>query len=627
MQPSDQTHPQQSTKLSAGCSRSTSSFSRRSFIVAGLAAAVWASCGFVTSALAETGIKLPIIDDITQRVDTLSHTASALADTYQDANYVHALTLANKLSEEITALQEILNGTLVGVAEAITPYKIDIGAAKSLLSTAHITIDTAVIPITELLTQEGADLLTYHPEDGSTQFNIELIANILDIIAHAVPELRTSFSAIVGIEGDLHIEQLADFIDPLRANGPTCLRYLDAAERLLPLVPAVLGAGGPRTYLVVAQTNSEIAATGGFPGAMGYASLDNGRFEMGGFDSVFRTIPRQENAPLPLTDEEAALYGDAIGWATDVMGHNPDFPRAAELWAQANQQANGFGLDGVIALDPVFLQTMIRLANIAVPMNDGTQLDGNNTAELLLNTVYWNYLGNSSAQDDYFSEAATKTAETLFSNIGSLPPADLLRALSRAFSERRLNLWLADPAEEGALAALGLDNGVAGSADRPELGVFLSDEIWAKISWYLGVRLEMGGEGDTGGRRTVPCALTLENSITQEEVWAAGGNAYIVGYNEELKRADGDMAYTVSLYAPAGGRIEGFRSEGGTLSDYLPEPREASHAGRQVIQFVIKLLPGESHTVRFDVLMPEGCDAALEVDSTPPPHDTEIIKM
>ena len=96
--------------------------------------------------------------------------------------------------------------------------------------------------------------------------------------------------------------------------------------------------------------------------------------------SVFQVIPRLET-PLYITDEERLLFGDGISYATDTFGHNPDFPRAAELWAQANEQVNGFPIDGVLALDPVFLQTMLGLTGSSVAMSDGSYIDGSNAAQ------------------------------------------------------------------------------------------------------------------------------------------------------------------------------------------------------------------------------------------------------
>lgn len=211
------------------------------------------------------------------------------------------------------------------------------------------------------------------------------------------------------------------------------------------------------------------------------------------------------------------------------------------------------------------------------------------------------------------------------SGLGAVPPADLLHTLSRAFSERRLNLWLADPAEEEALVALGLDNGVAGSADRPELGVFLSDEIWSKMEWYLEMAISLGPEGELDGCRAVPTSVALTNTITYEEAWAAGGNAYIVGYNEDVKREDGDMGVSFCLYAPVGGNILNFSCEAAP-SGYTPEVSVLPHKGRWVVKGLAKMLPGETLTLHFDTVLPQGCDAPLEVDSTPLGRGTVVTR-
>ena len=59
------------------------------------------------------------------------------------------------------------------------------------------------------------------------------------------------------------------------------------AKPFLDLLPQMLGADGQtRTYIVIAQNNSELRSTGGLPGAWGTVSVPDGAISMGEFRSI-----------------------------------------------------------------------------------------------------------------------------------------------------------------------------------------------------------------------------------------------------------------------------------------------------------------------------------------------------
>lgn len=96
------------------------------------------------------------------------------------------------------------------------------------------------------------------------------------------------------------------------------------------------------------------------------------------------TMSIQEFAPPPaefttpvvtLTAEERALFTDKLARVPQDVNFTPDFPRTGEIaqtmWQQSTQQT----VDGVIAIDPVFLQRMLAVSG-PVTMSDGSGFDG-----------------------------------------------------------------------------------------------------------------------------------------------------------------------------------------------------------------------------------------------------------
>src|SRR4051794_662986 len=66
-------------------------------------------------------------------------------------------------------------------------------------------------------------------------------------------------------------------LEDLRAGLRRIAAATDAGARATAVLPAMLGAGGPRTYLVLFQNPAEMRATGGMPGAFAVLGADHGR--------------------------------------------------------------------------------------------------------------------------------------------------------------------------------------------------------------------------------------------------------------------------------------------------------------------------------------------------------------
>ncbi len=84
---------------------------------------------------------------------------------------------------------------------------------------------------------------------------------------------------------------------------------------------------GPRTYLVLAQNNAELRATGGIPTAWATLTVDTGKISM----STFGDPPRnglfsQDEAASVLTAEERNLFSTKMATDYPDINFTPDFP-------------------------------------------------------------------------------------------------------------------------------------------------------------------------------------------------------------------------------------------------------------------------------------------------------------
>lgn len=71
-------------------------------------------------------------------------------------------------------------------------------------------------------------------------------------------------------------------------------------------------------------------------------------------------------------------------------------------------------IDGLISVDPVFIQKMVEI-NGPVTLSNGTVLTGENTAEYMLNTIYKDV--PVAQQDEYFEYIAKTVMDGAFGNM------------------------------------------------------------------------------------------------------------------------------------------------------------------------------------------------------------------
>lgn len=111
-------------------------------------------------------------------------------------------------------------------------------------------------------------------------------------------------------------------------------------------------------------------------------TIDNGAIRLESFEDLSDELVRDD----VLTDDEQTLL-DLMGhdgsFTADDAGSLPSFSRAAQVLIQAAEASGKTKIDGVIAVDPMFLQSMLGLTS-GITASDGTKIDGTNLAALLL---------------------------------------------------------------------------------------------------------------------------------------------------------------------------------------------------------------------------------------------------
>ena len=459
---------------------------------------------------------------------------------------------AKKIDELCSSMKKETSSPVWTMASFIPVYGGDINAARTMVDALSDVSSGALVPMADNLAQATPGKLF---QDGT--INVSALQAVADSLSDSSKAFKSANEKIQGI-GDTHIAQVTELVDKAKDGFATLNGAVDAAEKVAPVLPQMLGANGQtRNYLLYAMNNVEIRACGGFGGSQGLISVTDGQMSIGEF--VPRIGLSEDEAVESVDEEDEALFGNHSNLYNSGNTYSPDWPRNSQRVAALWKSQYGQDVDGVVGIDPVFLQYLLGLVgNVSLP--DGTVIDGTNAAKVLMHDVYWNYPVEES--DGIFASVASAAFDKILGGIGDVDVTKLVGAFERGAEEGRLIAWMRNDDEQNAIKETGIDASLPDPDDPsadPVAGVYFNNLSFSKLDWYLNADTQIGqgvknGDGTCSYRITV----TLTNIMTQEE--AGKLPDYVAAGASDAARDDERL--NVSVFAPTGGNISDLTVEG-----------------------------------------------------------------
>ena len=459
---------------------------------------------------------------------------------------------AKKIDELCSSMKKETSSPVWTMASFIPVYGSDINAARTMVDALSDVSSGALVPMADNLAQATPGKLF---QNGT--INVSALQAVADSLSDSSKVFKSANKKVQSI-GDTHIAQVTELVDKAKDGFAVLDGAVDAAEKVAPVLPQMLGANGQtRNYLVYAMNNVEIRACGGFGGSQGLISVTDGQMSIGDF--VPRIGLSEDEAVESVDEEDEALFGDHSNLYNSGNTYSPDWPRNSQRVAALWKSQYGQDVDGVVGIDPVFLQYLLGLVgNVSLP--DGTVVDGTNAAKVLMHDVYWNYPVEES--DGIFASVASAAFDKILGGIGDVDVTKLVGAFERGAEEGRLIAWMRNDDEQNAIKEMGIDASLPDPDDPsadPVAGVYFNNLSFSKLDWYLNADTQIGqgvknGDGTCSYRITV----TLTNIMTQEE---AGKLPDYVAASASGAARDDERLY-VSLFAPTGGNISDLTVEG-----------------------------------------------------------------
>jgi hypothetical protein len=477
-----------------------------------------------------------------------------------------------------------------------------VGDDVSALRTVAAVLDGIardVLPSLVVLAEEGRmhDLV---PRAGAVDFSA---------LTRMLPDLRAvditvgrAYAQIAAIDPDGLVTPLAAAVRQLAGGLARMRGVTSTAARAAGLLPAMLGADGPRRYLVLIQNPAEARATGGMPGAFLVVRVERGRLAIADQGTAASDLGVFDKPVMRLDPDMRALYTDRPAIFPADVNATPHFPTAARLAREMYRRRTGITVDGVVATDPVALSYVLG-ATGPVRVADGSTLTAGTAVRRLLVDAYAQ-MSSAEQKNRYFASVARAVFEAIGRGVAS--PSRAIAALARAAGERRLLVWSAHPEEEAALSGTVLEGALPlhDKSANPTIGVFLNDGSGAKLDYYLTHKVQLQpATCRADGRRLISMRITLGSTAPSK-----GLPPYVLGLG---LAGDPYTARTVLMvFTPTGGAVAGMRLDGAPVAIAT-----GSERNRMVGVLTVDIPPGRSRVIDAEVLTaPSGAGARMTTD-------------
>jgi hypothetical protein len=541
------------------------------------------------------------MEDLDRGVDRARDGLDALRDGQQisAAEHFDASSQAFRRAERTlggvwTAPARLVPGVSANHAAALEVARSGADVASSAATTA------TVAPYQDLKAEAG-------------RIDLTVVAQMQPAVSDSAEVLRSASASAAAVGSPWLLAPLADALADYTDQLDEGLVEADLAEAGLRVAPPLLGAGGPRTYLVLFTTPAETRLQGGFVGSVGILRADNGRVELVEAGSVDNWSPRAGEPPRDFEgfDEWRRRYSRYNpGRFFQNLTAGPDFPTNAAVASQLVAQAWGDDIDGVLSVDPYALAALLELTG-PVEVEDFGMMDADNAVDYLLRDQYIVFADETEERRELLVDASRATFDALTSR--DLPgPRRIGEVLGPVVAQDRLMFWSPVDDEREFLDSLGL-GGHFGPTDPDAdfVSVRSANLNPNKIDIFLRrhIDYDVTYDRDTG-EVDVAVRITLHNDSPAE-----GLPDYVIGHRDS-GASNGSNFVSVSLYSPH------LLTEATMDGESLPIETQ-TESGVRVYSAQVVVPPGGSEQVRFRLIgaLPPKSPYTLDISAQPIVHD------
>jgi hypothetical protein len=536
--------------------------------------------------------------------------AQALADDPQSLDPVEACGLVRDLRNDVVTLRQQAGGLvrLAPILGWLPRVGGDLRAAPHLLDTADGLTEAGV------LTCEAAAplLISLSGTEGKSLTPEQLIALLdrerptLDQALAAAERAQVAWEQVDTAKLSPGLAEKVSVLD----DG---LPLLQTGLQMATAAPELLGADGPRTYLILAQNEDELRPTGGFISGAGAVTIEQAQIVKVDFFDSYR-VDDYSNKPYPNPPTPLSTYMGSEIWLFRDANWSPDFPTSAQQAAYFYEYGQDVpSVDGVIALDQHAVELLLSgLGKVYLP---GVEEPVTSVNVRQFMQEAW----NPDASDDtrkwwpnrkeFMGQLASAILQRVEADPGSVAWVQIAQGLYQALSERHLLIFARDADVEQALARIGWDGSLRESAGD-YLMIVDANLGFGKVNTLIDQQIDHQVTLNTDGTASSELTVTYKHQGQREDI-----------HCEHLPRYTMDVTYEALIHRCYYDYLRAYVPSGGVLqaATYHPTPGEylvtgeptdgqattSIEMGKTVFSQFFVVEYGQTLTTRFEYDLPQ----------------------
>lgn len=540
--------------------------------------------------------------------------ASTLKSQVVAGEYDAADATLAELSASTSEADEIVNEPVWRVSEFVPVVGANFTAVREMVTAASLVVEDGAPPLLSAARTLSPDQIVL----SGSGINPQPFADAAGQVSAANDAVSRARDIVESIDASGLIPQVSGAKAELQQRITEMADPLASIDAVVSLLPGVLGAEGPRTYVLLFQNPAEMRPLGGLPGRIAEVSVTNGSPSLvRQTDSSPASIGGDGTPKLEVSPEKRRLFGDGYGLNMSLATNTPHWDDAAIIAKALWERQFGTPVDGVLSIDTVALGYILK-ATGPITLSDGTQLDSGNLVDVLLNRVYIE-VEDPAIQDEIYASLVDVTFAKIAS--GQFDVTAMLDAMTKGLGEARVLFWSAHEAEQAQLKTAGAYFGPPASDDRTAgVGIYLSDNQGSKLDYYLRQTVTIAHATCTPGEpERARISLALGNAVPAGE--AADLPESIIGMSQREGVPWGHIRAFAYVYLPTGTGVTGATIDG------APAEYEVVQDGdNPVLKVRMQIAPDTTKTLVVDAQASEVGDRDWKVHVGPLVSPTKVAE-
>lgn len=214
----------------------------------------------------------------------------------------------------------------------------------------------------------------------------DLFKNFYAVAESSRDRIEKTKGLLANINAEVLPEDKRDLFNLFKDRLPQLSGMLDNSigysKALLNMIPE----RGSKKYLILFQNNSELRATGGFPGSYAVISFNDGRYGGIKIDDVYNPDGQLKNNIIP----PKPLQHITQTWGMRDANWFADFPTSARKVMEFYHDGSGDSVDGVLTMTPDIITNILKITGPIDMPEYGVVLSADNFVSQVQEEVEYN---------------------------------------------------------------------------------------------------------------------------------------------------------------------------------------------------------------------------------------------